>query len=130
MAGIKEGHPKADGKKAKKTGRRKWKMSETDRQLIISLAGRGLSEEHIAVHLKVDRTTLRKNAGDLIKEGRSLGVAGVVGVLYKHAMAGSFKHAAYFLNNVDRANWSTTKKVEHSGQLTLEQLVTGEGVDE
>lgn len=99
-------------------------------QLVKSLAGRGLSADHIAVHLKTTKKTLLKYACDEIAEGRALGIASVTGVLYKKAMDGSFKHAAYYLNNVDRENWSTTKKLEHSGHVTLEQLITGEGLDE
>jgi len=138
MAGTKKGTPRKASKNrprvgtlvSKGGGRQAWKLGDSDRELIKSLAGRGLAAEHIAVHLKVDKKTLLKYACDEIEAGRALGIASVTGVLYKEAMKGSFKHAAYYLNNVDRENWSTTKKLEHSGAVTLEQLITGEGLDE
>lgn len=137
MAGKKKGEPRDDkqrpevkGKPSRGAGRKRWKRTEADIQLVKSLAGRGLSAEHIAVHLKVSKNTLLKHACDAIDEGRALGIASVTGVLYKKAMDGSFKHAAYYLNNVDRENWSTTKKVEHRGKLSLEDLVVGVDKDE
>lgn len=126
MAGTKKGTPRKDkrrdvvGLRSAGAGRKPWKPSEADKQLIRSLAGRGLSDDHIAVHLKVSKPTLLKHAAELIEEGKAQGIAGVTGVLYQQAMKGSFKHAAYYLGNV--AGWATNRRVQVESS-SLEALI-------
>lgn len=137
MAGRSAGEPRKDTtRNAKKRGvggdavvpalqpgPEPWSPTTEQAEQIKSLAGRGVGEREIARLIGIDRDTLRLRAEDLMEQGRAYGIATITGVLFSEAKKGSYKHAALYLQQVGK--WSTRNTTEHSGAVTLEQLVTG-----
>lgn len=102
-------------------------IKELDLDRVEELASLGLNLGEIAGAMGVSRATLdrrRDENGEIderITTGKSRGIAEVAAALKNNAVSGDTTACKLFLNAV--AGWSTTKKIEHSGEVNAPSIV-------
>jgi hypothetical protein len=84
----------------------------------------GFTDERLATFLDVNRDTIAswkikyKEFSDTITENREVADANVSKSLYDQACDGNVRAQEIWLRNRQRDNWTETKKVELSGEIT------------
>jgi hypothetical protein len=103
-----------------KRGRKKFRFTPQDIELILSLSGRGMTDEQICDYLGVGHTTFYKNKQanteltEALKKGRAKGISNVTGVLYNKCMAGDITAIIFYCKT--RANMKETTVNELTGK--------------
>jgi hypothetical protein len=103
------------GGKRPGAGRPAFKPTDSDRRVVLELAGYGAPHWKIAERLKINEDTLRKNFKHELTHGREASIAEVAESLYKKAK-GNGKNsvtAAIFLLKT-KGGYKETSAVEHS----------------
>jgi len=94
--------------------------SDDQRRLVKTMAGFGIPQPDIAMHLQIDPKTLRKHFRDELDRGTTEANVRVAQSLFRMATEGQNVAAAIFWMKA-RAGWR--EKHEISGSVTLESLV-------
>lgn len=116
--GRKPGEIKADGTVAVGSGRPAWEPTAQQRAQVKDLAAKGVPEHTIAALMGLgSKLTLRAHCQEELDSGRAIGIGIMMGALYKQGVAGSYKHAAFWLANV--AGMGTNKNVHHTGTVNI-----------
>jgi hypothetical protein len=98
--------------------------SDDQRRLVKTMAGFGIPQPAIAMHLQIDPKTLRKHFRDELDRGTTELNVRVAQSLFRMATEGQNVAAAIFWMKA-RAGWR--EKHEISGSVTLEALVVEAG---
>lgn len=97
--------------------RRFWEPSEEDLQKITAHAGRGLTQEQIALVLGIQPETLSRKKcqfdqiDQAIKRGNALGVSRMTNALFEAGLGGNVTAQIFYLKNRDPESWRDRQDV-------------------
>ena len=105
--------------KKKSAGRPPHKPTETTRGMVEMLVAAGLSQDEIAIKMRIAPNTLAKHYNHELKVGWVTGVADATTVVFETMRNGELKDrmdaAKFFLTRRGKGLWTDTKNVELSG---------------
>jgi hypothetical protein len=98
--------------------------TEEQRRTVRAMSGYGVPQPDIAVHLGIDPKTSRKHFREELDRGSIEATTKVAQSLFNMATTGNNVAAAIFWMKA-RAGWREKHDVNHSGDHTIIQVVTG-----
>lgn len=111
--------------KKRPRGRPAYKPTDSDRSKVKTLAGYGLTHDHIATVMEISDETLRKHYRKELDAGMATAQAQIASWAFDSARSGSVPMRIFLCKT--QLGWKETVHTEHSGEIKgLYEVITSE----